>query len=317
MQLWGSLHLVGPVSALLTVLAFIHLSRSSSPASSSSHLFHQWSRGSPRATSSSTTKATTVHAPAATEATSVSTTAASEHSTRTTAVHEATSSSPHASRATSAAVTAQGWERRWEEAFRLWDLTLVALCSPGEVLVPTARVGARPVSSSVLHVSSSSRVPPGTVGPSWWEASSVYSAASHVPHGSSRTSWAPWTSSERQRHPPALTRGHPSLHAVHGWLLPSKRHFKFAPLEIFPIKPLDSSFGSWWVFIRHRSITFGLSCFLVQVNMDHGLSSPLIHFNDSALLKEVHQVIESHTVVQALHVNGTVVRVFIWIYRWA
>ena len=108
MQLWGSLHLVGPVSALLTVLAFIHLSRSSSPASSSSHLFHQWSRGSPRATSSSTTKATAVHAPAATEATSVSTTAASEHSTRTTAVHEATSSSPHASRATSAAVTAWG-----------------------------------------------------------------------------------------------------------------------------------------------------------------------------------------------------------------
>ena len=90
MQLCGSLRLVGPVSALLTVLAFIHLSRSSSPASSSSHLFHQWSRGSPRATSSSTTKATTVHAPAATEATSVSTTAASEHSTRATAVHEAT-----------------------------------------------------------------------------------------------------------------------------------------------------------------------------------------------------------------------------------
>ena len=43
----------------------------------------------------------------------------------------------------------------------------------------------------------------------------------------------------------------------------------------------------------------------------------LTHLNNSALLKEVHQVIKSHTVVQALHVNGTVVRVFIWIYRWA
>ena len=43
----------------------------------------------------------------------------------------------------------------------------------------------------------------------------------------------------------------------------------------------------------------------------------LTHLNDSTLLKEVHQVIESHTVVQALHINGTVVRVFIWIYRWA
>ena len=139
------------------------------------------------------------------------------------------------------------------------------------------RVGALPVSGSVLDVSSSRRVPPGTAGPPWWEAASVSSTASHAPHGSSRTSWAPWTSSEQRRHPPVLARRHPAPHAVHGRLLPSKRHFKFAPLEIFAIKPLDGSFGSWWVFIRHCSIAFGLSCFLVLVNMDHGLSSPLVH----------------------------------------
>lgn len=43
------------------------------------------------------------------------------------------------------------------------------------------------------------------------------------------------------------------------------------------VKPFDSSFGGWRVFIRHCSIAFGLSRFLVQVNMDHGLSSPLVH----------------------------------------
>ena len=58
------------------------------------------------------------------------------------------------------------------------------------------RVGALPVSSSVLDISSSRWVPPGTAGPSWWEASSVSSAASHAPHGSSSTSWAPWTCSK-------------------------------------------------------------------------------------------------------------------------
>ncbi|XP_006898217.1 PREDICTED: nuclear envelope pore membrane protein POM 121-like [Elephantulus edwardii] len=96
-----------PVSALLAVLAFIHLPGSSAPASSSSHLFHQWSRGPPRTPTSSSTKTTSVHAPAATEATSVSTTTTSEHSTWTTTVHEATSAATHATRATSAAVTTQ------------------------------------------------------------------------------------------------------------------------------------------------------------------------------------------------------------------
>lgn len=43
------------------------------------------------------------------------------------------------------------------------------------------------------------------------------------------------------------------------------------------IKPLHGSLGSWWVFVRHCSIAFGLPCLLVQVDMDHGLSSPLVH----------------------------------------
>lgn len=44
------------------------------------------------------------------------------------------------------------WEKRWKEAFRLWDLTLVAFCSLGEILVSTVRRGTLPVPSSVLDV---------------------------------------------------------------------------------------------------------------------------------------------------------------------
>ena len=60
------------------------------------------------------------------------------------------------------------------------------------------------------------------------------------------------------------------------------------------IKPLDSSFGSCWVFVRHRSVAFGLSCFLVQVNMDHGLSSSLVHLG----IKEHNQAMTRNTSFQ-------------------
>lgn len=90
-------------------------------------------------------------------------------------------------------VPTRGWKGWREEAFGLWGLTLVAFCSPGEVLVSTPRIRALPVSSSVLDVSSSGGVPSGTSGPAWGEASSVSSTASHATHGTPRTSWAPWT----------------------------------------------------------------------------------------------------------------------------
>lgn len=182
----------------------------------------------------------------------------------------------------------EGWR---EEAFRLWGLTLVALCSPGEVLVSTTRIGTLPVSSSVLDVSSSGGVPSGTPGSSWRKASSISSTASHATHGSPRTSWASWTSAEWWWHPSALTGWHTPPHTVHWRLLPSKRDFKFAPLKIFPVKPFHGSLGRRWVFIGHCGIAFGLSCFLVQVDVDHGLPSSLVHLNNPTLLKEVCQII--------------------------
>lgn len=69
-------------------------------------------------------------------------------------------------------------------------------------------------------------------------------------------------------------------------------HFRNSPSQFSPKRPVVTSSAS----PRGRALT---------------------HLNASTLLKEVDQIIESHTVTQSLHVNGTVVRVFIWIYRWA
>ena len=68
------------------------------------------------------------------------------------------------------------------------------------------RIGALPVSRSVLDVSSSRWVPSGTPGSSRGKASSVSTTASHATHGSPRTSWAPWTCSKKEPPPLDSTR---------------------------------------------------------------------------------------------------------------
>lgn len=59
------------------------------------------------------------------------------------------------------------------------------------------------------------------------------------------------------------------------------------------IKPLNSCFGSRWVIVRHRGISFWLAGFFVDVEVYHGLPGPLVH------LAGHQNVIASHTALCA------------------
>lgn len=61
------------------------------------------------------------------------------------------------------------------------------------------------------------------------------------------------------------------------------------------IKPFDSCFGSRWVIVRYRGISFWLAGFFVNVEVYHRLPGPLVH------LAGHQNVMASHT---ALHAEG-------------
>lgn len=329
MQLCGSVS-VGPVSALLAVLALVHLPWSSTPSTSAStaHLLHQGSGGTPGAAASSSSPAassvaTSIHPPAASESTSVTTAATSEHAPGSPAVHEATSSpAAHPPGAAPAAVSTWRGERGWEKPFWFGSLALVTLRSPGEILVSTARVGALPVAGAVLDAPARG-VSPGSPRSSGGEASPLSTSASHPAHGAAGATGPPWatrpprTSAERGGHSPRLPGGHPAPHAVHRALLARQADLELVPLEILPIKPFDSCFGGRRVIVRYHGISFWFAGLFVDVEVYHRLPSPFVHLDNTALLEEICQILQGHIVIESLHIHGTVVRVLVWVHRWA
>lgn len=63
---------------------------------------------------------------------------------------------------------------------------------------------------------------------------------------------------------------------------------------ILTIKPFNSCFGSGWVIIRDRGISFRLASFFVDVEVYHRLPSPLVH------LAGHQSIVTSHTPLYTL-----------------